>query len=266
MRILGALRSDLKRLLLSSRFWMALAAVILLVLANVLPEARNSGYETSIYYLVSARRGMGAFLVAMVVTAALPYGLSYREDVRNNYMHGLEIRSGGSAMGWSHVLTAALGAFLVIFVGYAVSFGMLSFRIPLFDQWDLESLSALELSGSYDSFIAAGHPIMYFIAVFATEAAGYAFLAVFTLMISAKIKNAFLVLSAPLMLYYGSLYICLVANLPSIFRWYYILSHGGYFSTAFSRPWHTLIGVIVYFSSLICIEGLIFTSWIRRGK
>ena len=265
MRVFKTLKSDFRRLFQSPRFWTSWAAVVLFVWVNVLPEARSADYEVSLYYLVNGRGGMGAFFDALITISVFPFALSYREDVKNNYIHGLKIRSGGTALGWSHVIATAAGAFLIVFLGYVVGFGIFAVRCPLLMEYEREALaqsvSVIGEAGQYTAFIAAGDPILYFTSTFATEAMGYAFMAVFALMISAKIKNAFLVMSAPLALYYGSTLICLLAKLPGIFRWYYIQSHGGYFASTCANPTQTVVLSLVYFVCLICIEGLVFTAW-----
>lgn len=269
MKFFGIMRADLRRMLLSKRFWLSWAAVTLLLLCNVWPEARAFDYHVSLYYLISARGGMGAFLVAMTVITVLPFGFCHKEDIRNNYVHSLQVRSGVVLLGWSHIIVTAIGAFAVVFLGYAACLGILALRMPIILGEEVEMLREYVANTpfvGYDSLMASGHSFLYFVSVFATEAMGYAFLAVFALMVSAKVKNAFLVLSAPIMLYYGSLLFSSIAELPGIFSWFNILNHGGYFAARITDGKLVLFAAIAYFASLICIEGLVFTSWLERRR
>ena len=267
MRYFGALRSDLRRLFSGLYFYLACLLMAAVAFFNIWPELQLSmaGDLPSVYYLLSARNGAGPFLIAMTVASVLPYGLSWREDLRHNYIHCLESRVRETAVGWAHVTATAVGAFLAVFLGYLLCYGLLALRLPLIDELELEEILRFGPSG-YEGWIYSGQPLLYFLSVFFSEGMGYAFMAVFALMVSARVKNAFLVLSAPVMLFCGSSLICSLAQLPGIFWWYSIFRNGGYF--AFYIPDGRIVPFVVflYFLSLICIEGLIFTWWTERRR
>ena len=236
MKYFGALRSDLKRLFCGSNFYLA---------------------------WLSARGGIGAFLMAMTVAAVLPYGFCHREDLRHNYIHCLESRARGTAVGWAHVTAAAAGTFLAVFLGYLTCYGLLALRLPLITELELSQITD---GRGYEGWFYYGRPLFYFLSVFISEGMGYAFLAVFALMVSARVRNAFLVLSAPVMLYYGSQFICGALQLPGIFHWYNVLRRGGLFAYYMEDGRLALLMTFLYFFSLICIEGLIFTRWAERRR
>lgn len=112
--------SDMKRLFVSKNFYFTVTAVMLLCFLSVLGEF---GIAKDIYYLVEARHGVGAFLMAMLVLAVLPFGLSYREDCENNYIHGIRGRIGCGSYCFSKILTAATGTFAAVFFGICSVFG-----------------------------------------------------------------------------------------------------------------------------------------------
>ena len=265
MRYFGALRSDLRRLFSGLYFYLACLLVAAIAFFNIWPELQAFDGNLSVYYLLKVRSGAGAFLIAMTVAVVLPYGLSWREDLRHNYIHCLESRVRETAVGWAHVIGTAVGAFLAVFLGYLLCYGLLALRLPMIGELEMEEILRLGADG-YEGWIYYGQPLLYFLTVFFSEGMGYAFMAVFALMVSARVKNAFLVLSAPIMLYYGSTFVCSMAQLPGIFWWYNIFRWGGYFTNHIPNGRLVPVVVFLYFLSLICIEGLIFTWWTERRR
>ena len=261
MRGFCKLGADLKRMLLSSRFYLTVLAVFALCILSVCGELKTAG---SVYSLVSLRHGIGAFLMAMSVLAALPGSLFYREDLENNYIHGLRSRVGHGGYCWPLVLTAAVGAFFAVLLGYLLFYGVLRLGYPMIAEADLAEMAYMNDATPYETWFFSGRGFLYFLGVFVTEAAAYSFMAVFALMMSVWVGNLFVLLSLPVLLYYGSISLCGDLNLPSAFRWYNVLKNGGFLRAANPAPALMLAGVLAYFSGLILIEGMIFSCAVRR--
>ena len=103
---------------LSGKFYSAAGAVAGIALLSVWPEAQSGGYRTSVYYLVNARGGISAFLLAISVLIVVPYALSGREDTQNHYVHCMESRAGTVELYLGQkIFTASAGAFLAVFSG-----------------------------------------------------------------------------------------------------------------------------------------------------
>ena len=111
MGFLRTLRTDFCRMFLSGKFYSAAGAVAGIALLSVWPEAQSGGYRTSVYYLVNARGGISAFLLAISVLIVVPYALSGREDTQNHYVHCMESRAGLWNYTWSKIITASAGLF-----------------------------------------------------------------------------------------------------------------------------------------------------------
>lgn len=268
MRFVGMLRSDFRRMFHSKSFYFSILGIFAITFFSVWPEIPASQYDVSVYYLTEVRRGIGAFFMAVTVVVVLPYALSYRVDMRHNYIHCLESRAGVSACCWSHVVVTAVGAFLAVFLGYSLFFGVLGFGLPMIKPDEIEMLRVYRESGdlgNYDGLMLSKIPVLYFVVIFATEAMGYAFLAVFTLMVSAKVENAFLLLSVPIMMYYGSLLFCSFAQPPAGFWWFNVLVNGTFFILGGDIGIQMLC-LFLYFGSLICVSGLVFVSWVERRR
>lgn len=269
MKLFKLLYSDFRRMFLSWKFYIAVLGIAGITFFSIWPEVQAFGYQCSVYYLVDSRNGLGAFLTAFTVLIVLPYGLSHWEDVHNNYVHCLESRVGIKMYCWSHTLTAATGAFLAVFLGYFICFGVLAIKLPVIRPDELAILQEYlgkQTLGIYDTLILQCPKVLYFVAIFSIEALGYSFLAVFALLMSAKIQNAFLLLSAPVMFYYGSILLCNVLDLPGFFRWYYVMGAGGDFSGTSIGIGKVMLSIFLYFGGLICLEGIAFIICLKRRR
>lgn len=262
------LKMDLKRMFQSWKFYIALLGISILTFMNVWPEVIASEYNCSIYYLVNARGGISAFLLATTVLVVFPFGLSYREDVKNNYINNIRSRINVKVYGWSHGLTTALGAFLVVFLGYTLCFIILSFKIQIISTEEIELIQRYYFEQGltvYEKVLYTGQEFFYFILVFAIEALGYSFMAMLALMLSVKIENSFVLLSTPILFYYGSNFVLSLADLPAIFHWQNIMFSGGCFREI-SSLWVSMLCVLLYFGGLICLECFLFSSWMERRR
>jgi len=269
MTFFKILSSDFRRMFLSWKFYIAVLGIAGLTFLSIWPEVTATGYRCSVYYLVSTRGGLGAFFKAFTVLIVLPYSLSYWEDVNNNYIYSLKSRTGVTMYCWSHTLTAATGAFLTVFLGCIICFGLLAIGLPVIRPDELEVMQEYlegNALGVYDTLILQQPRVLYFIAEFSTEALGYSFLAVFALIVSAKIENAFILLSMPVMFYQVSILLCNILDLPGIFRWYYIMGSGGFFSGIFTDIRELMVCVFLYFGGLICLECFVFVFCLERRR
>ncbi|RHV94127.1 hypothetical protein DXA93_09835 [Blautia sp. OF09-25XD] len=88
-------------------------------------------------------------------------------------------------------MVAFFGSVISIFLGMAVVYGVLALKIPWIKKEELETLTG---SLSYGNGLVLP---FYLAARFGVEAVKYAFMAVFALMISGKIKNLFVLVSTP---------------------------------------------------------------------
>ncbi len=262
------LRMHGNRLFQSKRFYMSILCMAGISLLSIAAEIQE-GVDFSVYYLIQIRHGIGAFFLAMSVVIALPYGMNYLEDRKNHYEYGIMSRGDRLSYCWANVVVTALSAFLTVFFGYLILYGILRLRFPVIRTEELEILREyLSAQGGvtpYERLLLGNVPILYFLCTFFTEAIAYAFMAGVTLMFSAKITNAFVLLSVPLIFYQCSVYICSVFHLPWFFRWDYMLSHGGYFALITDRAWVLLLYLLAYFSCLTGAAGVVFAKWVE-GK
>ena len=79
--------------------------------------------------------------------------LKLAEDLRHNYIHCLESRVRETAVGWAHVTATAVGAFLTVFLGYLLCYGLLALRFPLIGELEMEEILRLGQMDMKDGFI-----------------------------------------------------------------------------------------------------------------
>lgn len=199
MSFFRMIKMDFKRMFLSGKFYFAIAGAMLVTVLNISQEAMQSRWNASVYYLVVSSHGVGAFFEVFSVLAVLPFALSYWEDSRNGYLRCIETRIGRTAYCWSHLVVAFFGSVISIFLGMAVVYGVLALKIPWIKKEELETLTG---SLSYGNGLVLP---FYLAARFGVEAVKYAFMAVFALMISGKIKNLFVLVSTPALFYYANI-------------------------------------------------------------
>ena len=255
-------------MLSSVRFYLTVGIILMLITVGITGEISPS--HMSVYDVVNARGGMSAFLLAIASAAALPFGLSYWEDKKHNYTNCLQPRCGLDAYCWSHALMAAIGAFLAVFAAYTLYFLLLSVRLPLVTELNLrhlqEALNRGEEINAFEILIYSGHYWTSFLFTVAEEAAGYAFMAEFAFMLSARVDNIYILLSTPIMLYYGSMLLCQTLNLPGIFCWYYVMASGGVLRIWFHDPLQLAWFVFEYFLLLILAEAIAFIILLKRSR
>ena len=127
MNFFRMIKMDFTRMLLSGKFYFAIAGAMLVTVLNISQEAMQSRWNVSVYYLVVSSHGVGAFFEVFSVLAVLPFALSYWEDSRNGYLRCIETRIGRTAYCWSHLVVAFFGSVISIFLGMAVVYGVLAF-------------------------------------------------------------------------------------------------------------------------------------------
>ena len=265
MTFFRMLKSDFRRLFQAKNFYFVVLLVAFITAVGLVPDIWVYRSSLSVFGLVQFHGSATSFFLIMTVLAAFPFGLSYREDVRHNYIHGIISRVGDSAYCWSHVIVTATGAFLAVFLGYALCYLVMGLFFPMIHGEEAEAL--LKSSRNvYTDLMLGPTPVLYFVCAISTEAVGYAFLAVFALMLSPKIENPFVLLSSPALSYYGSVVACGVLELHGIARWYNILSRGGWLAEKIADIRFLMPCVFLYFGSLICLEGLVFLSWVERRR
>lgn len=203
MRSFGkALRIDLFRSVCSPRFLIAVLCYALFLCINLPKET----WPSNVMYLFRLSCSYG-FYVFFFLCAAIPYAASFLADTENHYLQLLLKQMPPATYSLSRCLAVAVSGFL------AVSAAMGLFLLFLWLQYPFQTSDAISYSG-WASLIEDGNPILYLlINVWLTGATGGVF-AVLALALSTKVKNSFVVLSFPVLLYYVVSVLATTLKLP----------------------------------------------------
>lgn len=260
-----SLRQDCKRLFQSKNFYFAVLLTAFITAVSLLPDIWEYGRRMSVYSLARSHGSGTDFFLIMTVLVAFPFGLSYREDEKHNYLHGILSRRGLAGYCWSHVAVTAAAGFLTVFLGYALCYVLAGFFFPMIHLEEIENLQ-MGSRHVYEDLILGPVPALYFVCIISTTAAGYGFLAVFVLMLSARISNPFVLLGMPALFYYVTVFAGAVCRLPGILRWNYILTDGGWLSRNITDIRVLMACIFLYFGSLTVFSGLVFEVWAGRRR
>ena len=249
MRSFGkALRIDLFRSVSSPRFLIAVLCYTLFLCINLPKET----WPSNVMYLFRLSCSYG-FYVFFFLCAAIPYAASFLADTENHYLQLLLKQMPPATYSLSRCLAVAVSGFL------AVSAAMGLFLLFLCLQYPFQTSDAISYSG-WASLIEDGNPILYLlINVWLTGATGGVF-AVLALALSTTVKNSFVVLSFPVLLYYLVSVLATTLKLPlwmDISVMLYVPVDNG------NLP-RSLLYVSSFLLVLFMIACFIFTWQIRR--
>ena len=200
---LRALGVDLRRVLLSNRFLLAVGLMLIWLGINggtdifVYGFLYSSGIPTVFDRAMTGVRGWGMIVLAM---ATVPYSASYLTDRKSNFDHCAINRAGFPAYAFSRVVSTGLSAFLAMTVAAGIFLASLCLSGAPIDTIPGDGIS---FNGVYTDLVIQVGPWCYFMVRFILSGLSVAMAAVFALYASTLIPNAYVVLISPLILYYG---------------------------------------------------------------
>lgn len=243
-----ALRIDLFRSVCSSRFLIAVLCYALFLCVNLPKET----WPSNVMYLFRLSCSYG-FYVFFFLCAAIPYATSFLADTENHYLQLLLKQVPPAAYSFSRCIAVAVSGFLAI----SAAMGLLLLFLCL--QYPFQTADTISYSG-WASLIEVGNPVSYLlINVWLTGATGSVF-AVLALVFSTRVKNSFVVLSFPVLLYYLASVLATTLKLPvwmDISVMLYVPVDSG------NLP-RSLLYVSSFLLVLFMIACFIFTWQIRR--
>lgn len=257
--LFAALRADCARVLSSWQLYTAILGVACLNLLNVWDELQYMLFtihdKPTVFYMYYIHNAMGPYIV--VFLCALPFASSFCTDWNNRYARYSVIRSSARSYGWAKVIVTAMTGFLAIFIGTALFLGILAIFLPVYDAGQPIT------RGPFQELLSGFGPLAYFAASILFDALGYGFLAVFALWVSTKITNVFVVMSSPIILYYGWQYLCGAAGLPDIAVFQHVMDIT-FLQKKIQDAGACMLYAGGYFLILILLFGVLFTAGVKR--
>jgi hypothetical protein len=255
--LLGALRADLRRAFLSPLFVMAIASVVIVNYLSIFQEYWFVRGEGLVYYLEMFAL-IGRFSLVPLCLVVLPYGLSFCQDWKNQFIRSAAVRSTKPAYGWSKVMAVAMSGFACVFLGFVVTAVTMVFYMPLVGPNFAESGYGIYSPTAIGSLMMV-HPLLFLLARFCMFSLACMFWAVFALAVSSYCANIFVVLASPVLTWYA-VRITIGRWLPSILSFDNVTS--GLFSMG--GPVLSLIWVLFFYAALSAACGLVFVRRVRR--
>ena len=197
------LRVDLLRAIWTPRFLCAVVGYSLFLCIN-LPK---NTWPSNVIYLFHLSYSYG-FYIFFFLCAAVPYATSYLADTEGNYLPLILRKIPTLAYSFSRCAAVAISGMLSVILSTIIFLLYLRIRFPFLTP------DYISYSG-WGALIEEGKILQYLcVSTYLTAAMGGVF-AVISLAVSTKIRNAFVILAIPVLLYYSLGEIATLLKTPS---------------------------------------------------
>jgi multisubunit Na+/H+ antiporter MnhG subunit len=188
----------------------------------------------------------------------VPYGFSFCQDWKNQFIRPTAIRTTKTAYAWSKVIAAALSGFACVFLGFVLTTLTMLVYMPVvgpdFAEYGYELYSPSTIGS-----LMMIHPLLFLLAQVCMLGWACMFWAVFALLVSSYCANIFVVLAAPVVAY-EVIGATLNRWLPTHLQFDNIL----FGSFDVGGPWLSVLYVMVLYSALSAVCGLLFCRKVKR--
>ncbi len=259
MIFLRCIKIDLARCIFSRKFIIALlcmAAVNYISIHNLLGEAINTGMVGVLY--LDAIRKSGEFSSLYLLCTAIFCVTLFCEDWENKYLRYNILRTGKSAYAVAKVFSTVVSIFLFILISEVLYYFIMLIFVPIVGAYDIESMFSHTM---YEAMFSVGDFLPYFIIAITLKALSAGFFCSLALIISVKIPNIFVALSAPLLSYYFLDSVFWMAHIPNTLNPTFVGAGGLEIA---EDPFLTLVYGASNYLFLIAVLCLIFLFFIDR--
>ncbi|MCL2078431.1 MAG: hypothetical protein FWH17_01165 [Oscillospiraceae bacterium] len=256
MKLLQALRIDMKRAFFSPLFFLVILLIVALNYLSVSGEMPLS--QGNVLYFFQLIFG-GPFSIVMLFIGTLPYGTSFCVDWKNQFIRPNLIRTTLSTYAWSKVFTVALSAITAVIISNLLTAFLFSLHMPMVFWFYAEYGYELYIQAVIGQLIDI-HPMLYLTVRIVIYALHCGFWAVFALLVSTYSTNAFVTYASPVLAYYLVVNLSAVVGVPYYLRFNAVASGyvemGGIFaSIAYS---------VLFFAVPTALLGWLTTRNIKR--
>lgn len=247
---MGYIKADLKRCFTSIWFFIAVLGISLSYFFGDFGDltANTSRFDVLSFMKISS--SIGYFSELTILLSALPFTMSFCEDIENNYIKFLIMRGNSFKYALSKTIVCILSSLISVFLGKACVILFLTTKLPLVSK----------VTGNYDVFINEtfgyllinGKFILYFIVQIFFTAIICSMFSIIGLTITAYINNKFLAITAPIIIYFIFYQISRAMDLPTYLSVNRLMSG----SFILGKPitniiYITVIGVLTYLLGLL---------------
>lgn len=234
--------------------------IFLIHVLNLLDEMHlySTREATSVLYFWVNRHSLGAFSVMIFLFCGLSYGVQFcQEKSTGNWKYYL-VREKPYYYGISKIIVTITTAIFSCMMGYMFLWLLITCQYVVFPD-DMEILEQL-VEGRPFAQVAFKKSYCFFILNIIPEVMTFAFLAMFSLVVSLYSHSKYVILAAPLLIYYGWNYLTGLIHLPKIFQWPLMTENGFQYMESDSI---NLVFTICYYMFGIIIMGIIFLKKLK---
>ncbi|MBE5940713.1 MAG: hypothetical protein E7266_10005 [Lachnospiraceae bacterium] len=191
----------LKRAIFNVRFLSMVILLALCELLNVLPRIIDSAYwlngrlyfGTTIIDLLFAEGATLMFCCTLIIPL-VPYSCSLCDDVKNGMITSIVIKSGRYRYAIATALAVAISGFVCVFLGETLFMSVCSIFVDICRPERLQNYTFVSLM--------EGKPLLFLFFKIMLKALRGSFFALIALLISVYVKNRYLILALPVLIYY----------------------------------------------------------------
>lgn len=258
-----ALRVDLRRAILSSKFILTVILLLLWLLFNgtfdifLNKTLFWSGIPYALNWALTGDFGVG---MLNLVIAAVPYSTSYLTDLECGFDNYAVARVGLSAYTQARVISVALASFLALWTAVGIFLAGLSLTGA--------PHTSLALTGEYTDLTIQVGPWSYYLVRMTISGLTCAMAAVFSLFISSLIHNLYVAILSPLVAYYVYGVVMFVVlkvtgegGVLNLFSLSYVIAYQVSSHNGFSFLW-----AVIYQLTVILLCGKGFAYRLRKEQ
>lgn len=252
---LRCVRTDLKRAFTSPGFFLAVLLLVAVNYASVADEYTHVP-GASLVYLYSTFVLRGPFAIAFMFFAVLPYGTSFCNDWKSQYIKSCVVRSSLSTYAWSRVTVVFLSGFLAVFAGNLLTAALLSLHTPMLGS-EIEQMGYNVFDDTILGDIALTNVGGYLVLKTVFPALSCAGWAVLGLCVSAWVPSALMTLAVPSLAFYlVQSFLPLPTDLAPHRFLYGIFLEG--------TPVEGLATAVLLTAGIVAVLGAVFCRKVRR--
>ncbi len=251
---LHALRSECRRAFTSPGFFLASAAVCVVLFLGAWQDIAFGEGSVVYYYSVALSEN---FFILFILLCTLPHATSFCADWNSQFIKPCVIRTSLRRYQAAKVFACALSGACAVALGQIIFIGSLLLYYPVMPVGGLENTAASPL---YRTLLEQGHVALYFAALVLTRALCGGVFSLLALCVSTAIPNLFVVVATPMLCYYAIVNLTFRLGLPSC-----LLIHKVYESQCnIGSPLASFLYVVLFSLFLSIALGIVFAYGTKR--
>lgn len=230
-------------------------AFFLINLINLLDEIRlHSTYtSSSVLYFWINRHGLGGITILLFLLCGIPYGIQFSLEKHNESWKYYLIRERFEGYVFSKIVVTVITSIVSFWGGYLLLFLYLRSKYMLYPDDTVFFVQMVD--GLPFAKLALQENIAFFLLSIIPEIMMMTFMASLSLLVATWTDNKYVVISSPMIVYYGWNYFTGTFDLPDVFWWTLKILEG---FTYFENDVANCLFTVGYYFVGIAVIGCVF--------